>query len=313
MKKRFSFLTAADAITIVFVLVLSILEGIFFLRIADAGIYLVANTALALFIFFSALHCENKRDRRNLFIGFLHDWYLVPAILFIYTQSSSIAFPIHQRDYDAVLISIDRWMFGTDPTVWISRFAHPLLTEILQLAYSSYYLFFILLFIELYRRNDRKDFFYGGMLIVYGFYLSYIGYLLVPAVGPRFTLHNFFSINEELPGLFFTPLLRAVINSGGGIPADSLHPLAAVHRDAFPSGHTELTLTAIYLAFRTGVKSRWFIAVTGTLLILSTVYMRYHYVIDVLSGIGFFFFTVWSGKYLHCWWNKNRETNFLPT
>lgn len=311
--KHGAFLSAADGVTIVFVLFLSLVEGIFFSHIASAELYLTANIGLITFVYFSAYAIAKRKDKPSRIITILHDWYLVPAIYIIYTQASSISFPIHQKDFDAVLIAIDRWIFGFDPTTWISQFAFPLLTELLQIAYSLYYFFFILLFLELYRRTNKDQFFLGAMLVVYGFYLSYIGYLLVPAVGPRFTLHDFSFMDKELPGLFFTPLLRSIINSGGGIPEGVTNPLAFVHRDAFPSGHTQLTLVAMYVAFATRVKSRWFIAIAGTLLIISTIYMRYHYFIDVLAGVCFFFFTIWSGKKIYRWWNNYQRTNFLPT
>jgi membrane-associated phospholipid phosphatase len=60
----------------------------------------------------------------------------------------------------------------------------------------------------------------------------------------------------------------------------------------------------MYVAFTYKTKIRWWLFTVGSLLIISTVYMRYHYVIDVLAGILFFFFTIWSGKRLNRWWNE---------
>ena len=42
----------------------------------------------------------------------------------------------------------------------------------------------------------------------------------------------------------------------------------------------------------------------GTLLIAATVYLRYHYVVDVAAGVIFFAFTIWSGKKIDAWWNR---------
>lgn len=304
MKNRIAFLTSADFVTIVFLFFISVVEIIFSTTINQWYVLVLQNSLAITFILTVAHYVDLHKETVSPIIRIPRDWYPVPGILYIYTQASSIAHSLHGKDYDTLLIAVDRWLFGTDPTVWMYRFAHPLLTEILQLAYSSYYLFFLALFYDFYRRADKKDFYSGGMMIVYGFYLSYIGYMLVPAVGPRFTLHNFFTFNQELPGLFFTPYLREIINSGGGISAGALNPLDVVHRDAFPSGHTQLTLTAMYLAFNRKSKHRWWLLVIGSLLIVSTVYLRYHYVIDVIVGVLFFFFTVWSGKRVHLWWKE---------
>ncbi len=299
--KNFSFLRSADAVTIIFVLFLTVLEIFFFSRIPGGSIYIVSNLAIIVCVYACAKHISEKKEKSNAVIRVFRDWYLVPAILFIYTQASSISHPINQTDYDSVLIAIDLKIFGVNPTQWIYQFANPLLTEILQISYSSYYLFFVFLFYELYKKNMMQEFEEGGLLIVYGFYLSYVGYLLIPAVGPRFTLHDFHSLNTELPGLFLTPYLREIINSGGGVIAEG-DLLQFVHRDVFPSGHTQLTLTAMYIAFSNRVSIRWGLLGVGSLLIISTIYMRYHYVIDVAAGFVFFVFAVWSGKKIHRWW-----------
>jgi len=144
-------------------------------------------------------------------------------------------------------------------------------------------------------------------MIVYGFYLSYLGYFLLPAVGPRFTLHTFELLNLELPGLFFTEPLRAFINAGESIPTDIANPVDFVQRDVFPSGHTQLSLVVVYCAFHFKVASRWLLASLATLLVLGTVYLRYHYVIDVIAGVVFFLFTVWSGWKIVAWWDHKRN------
>lgn len=303
-KQHFAFLTSADVVTVTFLICLSVVEIIFHNRIDLWYVLIIRNAAAVLFIVNIAQYVDRRKERASPIIRLVREWYLVPAILFIYTQASSIAYSLHGRDYDDILIGIDRFLFGLDPTVWAYRFAHPVITEILQLAYSSYYLFFIALFFELYRRRNRTDFHSGAMMIVYGFYLSYIGYLLVPAVGPRFTLHDFFLYDKELPGILLTPILRDVINAGGGIAEGVSNPIDFVHRDAFPSGHTQLTLTAMYLAFTRRSMHRWWLLVVGSLLIIATIYLRYHYMIDVVAGVAFFFLTVWSGKHLDRWWNE---------
>lgn len=302
--KRFSFLNSADAVTLIFVFMLILVQTFFSDRIGSWISFVPLNISLCAFILFTAEHVHRHNEKSNPVIRLLRDWYLVPCILFIYTQTSWITHLIHQRDYDVILIELDRWIFGSNPTQWISQFAHPFITEILQLAYTSYYLFFIALFFELYRRKNRLEFQSGAFLVTYGFYLSYIGYLVFPAIGPRFTLHDFFATNTELPGIFLTEYLREIVNSGGGIPHGAANPADYVNRDAFPSGHTQLTMVALYVAFTTRANVRWWLLIGGSLLIVSTVYMRYHYVIDVFAGMLFFVFTIWSGKKIDRWWRE---------
>ncbi len=299
--KFFRFLRSADIVTILFLFLMCGIEIFFASRLEHYLYYIPLNAVLIAFIFFAGKRLSQQQEKKNLSLSIAYDWYLVPNILFIYMQASSIAYPLHGKDFDSVLIAVDQWMFGVDPTQWVYQFSHPIITEILQIAYSSYYLFFIFLFYELYKKNMMKEFEEGALLIVYGFYLSYIGYMLFPAIGPRFTLHDFNSLNTDLPGLFLTPYLREFINSGGGVSAGS-NPILSVHRDAFPSGHTQLTLTAMYIAFKNKTTIRWGLLIAGSLLIISTIYMRYHYAIDVFAGVIFFLLTIWGGKKIHQWW-----------
>ncbi|MCX6136704.1 MAG: phosphatase PAP2 family protein [Ignavibacteriales bacterium] len=296
-------LTTADVTTVAFLLFLSLLSLLFCTRVAEWFILVPVNILFIGAVYYTAHRCANTPAAPP-WINGVHTWYPIALILYVYKQTSFLVRPIRQVDYDQTLISIDRWIFHLNPTQWVHQFAHPVLTEILQLAYASYYVLFIVLFIELYRRGDTAVMNTAIFLVIYGFFLSYIGYLLVPAVGPRFTLHDFRMNDLELPGLWLTPYLRAFINTGGGIPPGATDPLLFVQRDAFPSGHTELTLVAIWIAFNTKVKSRWYLLGIGSLLIAATIYMRYHYVVDDIGGMCVFVFAIWSGLRIDAWWRK---------
>ncbi len=301
MKSIFSYLRSSDFVTILFLLFLTTLHCIFFSDISQWYLWVIANI-----FFIGGIICLTffTKPTSPIFLQIIRSWYLVPTILYCFKQTYFMVSPIRKIDYDAQLIAIDRWIFGTDITVWITQFSHPIITEFLQLSYSSYYIFFLVLFFELYKKKMWNEFYFGSFLIVYGFYLSYVGYFFVPAVGPRFTLHDFQLLNQELPGLWFTNFLRDFINAGGSIPNGVTDAIRYVQRDAFPSGHTQLTLTAMYLAFTYKLSIRWGLLIVGSLLIISTIYLRYHYGIDVIGGIVFFLLTIWSGKKVDAWWRK---------
>jgi membrane-associated phospholipid phosphatase len=188
--------------------------------------------------------------------------------------------------YDAWLIAADRWMFGTDPTVWLARFAHPIVTELLQLSYALFYVLPLAVAAELYLGGRESRFRRWVFVCGCGFFMAFAGYLTLPAVGPRFTLHDPGALARELPGLWLTPSLRALIDGGGMVPVGAARDaaLGLAPRDAFPSGHALVTLLAIFWAWRYRMGVRWALTVIGGLLILATVYLRYHYVVDVLAG-----------------------------
>jgi membrane-associated phospholipid phosphatase len=297
-------LTPPDLVTVGFLSILASLNLLFHSRVELWFLLAPANLLVIVFIVLLAHVAEAKKT--PLLIN-LHRWYLYPNILLIFKQLYLLVHPIHPVDYDNLLIAIDRWMFGVDPTAWLMQFSHPILTEVLQIAYSSYYLLFIILGAQVYRHHSRKEFDNVALLVVYGFYLSYLGYFLVPAVGPRFTLHEFHLIDQELPGLWFTEALRAFVNWGESVPTGHPNAIDVVQRDVFPSGHTQMSFVVVYCAFHYRIGARWVLALLVVLLVIGTVYLRYHYVIDVIAGAAFFLFTIWSGWRIITWWDRWRN------
>jgi membrane-associated phospholipid phosphatase len=65
---------------------------------------------------------------------------------------------------------------------------------------------------------------------------------------------------------------------------EALDRAEGITRDCFPSGHTELTLLVLFYAHRFHTKVFWWLLPLGIGVIISTVYLRYHYVMDVVAG-----------------------------
>jgi len=67
----------------------------------------------------------------------------------------------------------------------------------------------------------------------------------------------------------------------------------------------------MYLSVRLRSRSRYFFVPVGSLLIVATVYLWYHYVIDLIAGFAFMVFSVWSGKIIFNWWRRKiRQEEF---
>ncbi len=304
LKTLRSLFSSVDIVTITFLLFLDALNVIFHARVGQWLGLVLANTVVIVAIAALAWMAETRRTK--ILIG-LHRWYCYPIIMFLFKEIYLMVYPIHPHDYDALLIAVDHWMFGVNPTQWLASYSNPILTEILQIAYFSYYLLFIVMGVEVYRRYPIAKFDHAAFLVVYGFYLSYLGYFLLPAIGPRFTLHDFSLLNQELPGIALTTNLRAIINAGESIPSNVALARELIQRDAFPSGHTQLSLIVLYLGFRNNLRSRWLLTTLGGLLLVGTVYLRYHYVVDLLGGALFFWFTIWSGNKIEAWWSRGKD------
>jgi membrane-associated phospholipid phosphatase len=264
----------------------------------------ILNFLLIALVLFLAIKSQESKTE---LLKNIHYYYVVPLIFLTFKEVYVIISSIHSVDYDNLLISIDRFIFGTDPTVFLYQFANPILTEILQIAYGTFFFLPIILAIEFQIKKDYNKFNFIVFSVVLGFFLSYLGYLIFPAVGPRFTLHDFEMTNIELPGLFLTNFLREIVNAGESIPSGTLNPIEVVQRDVFPSGHTQMTLIVMFLAVKLKSKNKIFFLVDGTLLIFATVYMRYHYVVDLIGGLIFMILTMFLGKYMFNWWQQRNN------
>ncbi len=294
-------LRPVDALIIAFAILCAIFCLLFSKIILEWRIITVVNISISAGILLLAGQRARSQSKA---LRIVHEWYPAPVIFFSFKEMYIIMQAMNRQDYDNLLIAIDRWIFHTDPTVWLAHVATPVLTEALQISYASFYFLMLAVGYGVYRRNDEDGFSFVMFTFLLGFFLSYVGYLLLPAVGPRFTLHNFDSMNTELPGLYVTTFIRDLINAGESIPKNVVDPIVYAQRDAFPSGHTEMTLIVIYLARKFRLKSRYILYLFGTLLIISTVYLRYHYVIDLVGGVLFMVLTVSMVPELFSWWQR---------
>lgn len=197
-----------------------------------------------------------------------------------------------QPDIDPFLIQIDLFLFGVHPTVWMERWINPWFTDLMSLAYISYYFLPVILAVTLYLKGRREAFDQIMFILTFGYYLSFIGYILFPAIGPRFTLAHLQTL--PLEGSFFTDFVRDLLNT-----------IEHNKRDCMPSGHTQIAVMVLFLAYRheKTIFTIFFPIICG--LILSTVYLRYHYVIDLIAGTTLAIGCILIAPVLYRWWKRN--------
>jgi membrane-associated phospholipid phosphatase len=224
---------------------------------------------------------------------FVHVFSPVFFIILIYESMGDLIHYLHP-DIDQTLIRIDYSLFGVHPTIWMERWIVPWLTDLLSLAYISYYFLPVTLIVVLYLKKN-PGLYPAVFLLSLGYYLSFIGYILFPAVGPRFTMTSLHTV--PLEGSFITDWVR-----------DGLNTIEHNKRDCMPSGHTQIALTVLYLAYRYErvIFYLFFPFVCG--LVLSTVYLRYHYVIDLVAGIALAIGSMAIGPLLYEWWSGEKES-----
>jgi membrane-associated phospholipid phosphatase len=219
---------------------------------------------------------------------FINDFSPVLYIILIYQSLGDLSQYL-RPDVDAQLIRLDFLLFGVNPTVWLERWIVPWLTGVLSLSYLSYFFLPARLVHTLYLRDSRRDFDLAVFVLLLGWYLSFIGYMLFPAIGPRYTLAHLQSVplNGNLIGDFVSHLINLVEGN---------------KQDCMPSGHVAIALLVLFLSYRYARLLFYLFCPIVAALILSTVYLRYHYVIDLFAGAALAAGCSLIGPRLYRWW-----------
>ncbi len=202
---------------------------------------------------------------------FFRNWYPVIYVASCYKEMADYLPLARHINFDQALANLDGRLWGIQPAVWMYHFQTPILTEYLQTVYTLFVPAAILPAFLLWRVQRYKDFRYLAFLITVGYLASYVGYILVPARGPRVL----FSYLDAMPlrGLWLFHGMQNLLDR-----------LESIAYDCFPSGHTELTVIAWWSVRQ--ISRRWFFAysVYTLSIIFGTVYLRYHYSVDVIVG-----------------------------
>ena len=231
-----------------------------------AGALLAAHLAGILLLVY-----EVKRPNATSFV--FRCWYPLIYVASCY-KSMALFIPAvrHHSSADQGLANLDFRIWQAHPTVWLERLQTPAATELLQVVYTLFVPMVLLPAVVLWSRRHYKEFQYFAFLIAMGYLVSYVGYLIVPARGPRFLLAPLQHIS--LQGLWLFNGLQGTLDR-----------LESAHYDCFPSGHTELTILAWWSTRQFGNHWFWPSFAYTLSIIFATVYLRYHYTVDVLAGM----------------------------
>jgi membrane-associated phospholipid phosphatase len=157
---------------------------------------------------------------------------------------------------------------GQNPSLLVQKLIRPGLSEWLSGCYVVYALVYPIVLGAAWVKGGRAfRETVCAVCIVLG--VGYIGYNLVPAQGPIFTQTFDVSLN-----LYYT-----------GFVKEQLMDVTRVPRDCFPSLHTGASLVMLIGALRHTRTLGLVLAPFVLSIPFACVYLRYHYVIDVIAGI----------------------------
>ena len=235
----------------------------FWLLAKNIGLSIQIGVAAGLLLF-SISMCT---DKQGYWISFRHlSLYLF--LFFMYESIVRIIPALERPIFDAQLLEIDRALFGETPSLLFSP--HPLLSEVMSAGYLSYHLYIygtVLFF--LWRRPAYGSFFFRYLFS--GFTFGLIGYVCIPAKGPFIAYADLFSV--EITGWWLTKWNAFLVSNGSPV------------YDVFPSLHVLMTLIMLDFDWQHRRVIFWFMLPIVCILLTSTLYLRYHYALDLVAGV----------------------------
>ena len=236
--------------------------------------------------------------------GLLYRLTLFLAVFLSYFQLRWILPAVSPHSLDADLLAFDLRVFGFEPSVAWDRYVTPQTTEWFAFFYFGY--FFLLsahvIPIMLVGKNQlRTAHFALGIFMV--FCTGHLLYMLVPGWGPYHHLAGQFE--HPLEGGLFWRLVRATVDAGGS------------QKDIFPSLHTATpTYFAIYSYMHRRVlpfRFTWpLMAFAATQIIVATMFLRWHYLIDIIAGVTLATTAALVSHRVVCWETARRERRGVP-
>jgi membrane-associated phospholipid phosphatase len=197
------------------------------------------------------------------------DWLTLTIGPLMYVELRWIIAGVGAPHRDALVVGWERALFPSDPSATLAPQWHvAALSELLHLAYASYYLLVYLPPIALYLRG-RRDAFVSTILaltVVYG--VCFVTYAIFPVDGPRYLVGAAAAPEGSIRSFVLTLLDRG--SSRG---------------TAFPSSHVAASVVSALCALRHQRNVGVAVTVATAALTLSTVYGGFHYAVDALVGV----------------------------
>ncbi len=232
-------------------------------------------------------------EHTNRILRMLRYFYPYIFIGFVFESLGFIVPYINPHNKDPILIKIDRLILGKDAALVFNFLNIKGVVDYLQVSYLAYYILPAVIILYYYKKNRIKRLSYTLFALSLGYYISYLGYIFLPAIGPRYSLSY----------LSHIPL-------NGGVVFKVVHPilnqLEHIKQDCFPSGHTEISLLVFLLFYEENKRIALLILPIVLSLILATLVLRYHYFADVVSGIIVAFLVYYISKAI--FYPKRKQT-----
>jgi membrane-associated phospholipid phosphatase len=230
---------------------------------------------------------ELSRVRIAPTVRWIRNWYPQFVFLFCFEELRTLVHLIFPTWRDPILIAFDHRLTGVYPAVWLAQFSGFWLNEAMQVAYTSYFLFFTILAASIYhRRRVQSDI--SGSGDPYGAGAMRAYWTVMTASIVAYSIGYMISIFFPVEAPYFAMRSFHLAPLAGG-PATSLinfiEGWGRVRGGAFPSAHVSGAFVALIGAWKYRRYLFWVFLPVFIAMCVSTIYCRYHYIADVLAGL----------------------------
>lgn len=223
------------------------------------------------------LLARGTRDSRAGLAGWLHLWYPVLLLPWLYREAGALRHLVIPRDLDPL---VARWDAALFPA-WYATVPPRLPVAALELLHAGYFSYYLLLTLPGMLAGRRRE----AIVREYVFVLTlvmlvhYVAAVLYPVSGPVALRHEVMQ-----PGWVFIPLMDRLYGAfdRGGL--------------AFPSTHAAAALIAGVYSARFFPRRRLAFAAWLLVILVSTVLCAYHYTVDTLAGLATGAAGLWAGR-----------------
>jgi len=258
-------LTPAEFASFCYILFTACFVFVFFNKIENAPVRLAYRLVFVAELFLFAWLCVRYNNKIIKFIR-----YAIPIALIVFWYPETAYFNnCIFANLDTYFAAADQYLFGCQPSLLFSEVLDGrIMSEIMAFGYFSFYFTIIFTVFYFFFEYDKKISEKISFIILFSFFAFYIIFIFLPVEGPQF----YFTDNKIPEGFLFYKMLT-IAQLCGEKPTG-----------AFPSSHIGISLIYLFIYFKYNRKIFYILLPIFVILAFSTVYIKAHYVVDVIGG-----------------------------
>lgn len=260
-----------EVVIISYLIITGFLILVYHSRLQHIQRHLSFRIGMILVIYIISL--RHKKNPSNKIIELVRFMLPFLMLVYLYPETDYLNNLFFRKNLDPFFSGLEYRIFSTQPALlFAAKLPSDTVAELMYFGYFSYYFMIFGIPLLIFYKKDMQLGNKVSFIIICAFLIYYLIFIIVPVGGPQFFFEK---TDGPLPrGYLFGPLIHIIDKYGE-------RPTAA-----FPSSHVGICMLLLWAAFRYYRKILPVLIPVSLLLILSTIYLRAHYIIDVIAAVG---------------------------